>query len=62
MARGRLKIQWKRLRSGGLDVRLDSTMPLRVIPCLSHALLHDTSFHLSENITLLDPSDELVED
>ena len=38
------------------------TMPLRVIPCLSHALLHDTSFHLSENITLLDPSDELVED
>ncbi|MBQ8753721.1 MAG: hypothetical protein IJZ19_01680 [Lentisphaeria bacterium] len=62
MARGRLKIQWKRLRSGGLDVRLDSTMPLRVIPCLSHALLHDTSFHLSENITLLDPPDELVED
>ena len=61
MARGRLKIQWTRLQNGGLDVWLDSTMPLRVIPCLSHAMLHDTCFHLSENITLLDPPDELVE-
>ena len=62
MAHGRLKIQWTRLHNGGLDVRLESTMALRVIPCLSHALLRDTTFHLSENITLLDPPDELVED
>ena len=62
MARGRLKIQWTRLRNGGLDVRLDTTVPLRVIPCVSHAMLKNTSFHLNENITLLDPPNELVED
>ena len=62
MARGRLKVQWKRLRSGGMVVRLDSSVAMRVIPFMSHSMLRETSFHLSENITLLNPPEDMVDD
>lgn len=61
MARGRLKVKWARLADGTLDVTLDANIKLKIVPELSHEQLHNTTFHLGESVTLLDPPDELVE-
>ena len=58
MARGRLKVSWKRLPDGGLEVMLDSNIPVKVMPELSHAQLRNTEFRIGEKVTLLKPPDE----
>ncbi|MDD3885843.1 MAG: alpha-L-rhamnosidase C-terminal domain-containing protein [Victivallaceae bacterium] len=62
MARGRLKVKWELLTDGSLDVTLDANVPVKVVPEMSHAQLRNTSFRLGENITLLDPPAEMVDD
>ena len=58
LANGRLRVSWKNLEDGGMEVTFDSNIPLRILPELSHAQLKETSFRLGENITLLNPPDD----
>ncbi len=62
MVQGRLKVKWEKLTDGSLDVTLDSNVPLKILPEIKHSILQNTTFRLSENITLLNPPNELVED
>ena len=62
MARGRLKVKWEKLDDGSLDVTLDSNVPVKILPEMSHRLISNTTFRLGEQVTLLNPPAELVED
>ena len=52
MARGRLKVKWVVLDDGVLDVTLDASFPVKILPEMSHKQLADTIFRLGEKITL----------
>lgn len=58
MARGRLKVKWEVLEDGVLDVTLDASFPVKILPEMSHKQLADTIFRLGEKITLLNPTPE----
>ena len=62
MARGRLKVQWKKLPDGGLEVMLDSNVPVKILPEMTRAQLGNTEFRLGEKVTLLKPPDDLEEE
>ncbi len=50
---GNIRIRWEKLPDGGLDILIESTYPLRVLPEFTPELLSRTGFTLSENVTLL---------
>ncbi len=58
MARGRLKVQWRKLPDGGLTVTLDSNVPVKIMPEMSAEQLRNTEFQLGEKVTLLKPPPE----
>ncbi len=62
MARGRLKVKWEKLEDGSLDVTLDSNIPVKILPEISHEILRNTTFRLGENVILLNPPEELVDE
>lgn len=62
MVRGRLRVRWANQPDGTFSVMLESNVPVKIMPEMSHAQLSRTEFQLSDNITLLNPPDELVED
>ncbi len=56
MTRGRLKVKWFVMEDGVLDVTLDSSVPVKVLPEMSSKQLANTVFRLGERVTLLSPS------
>ena len=56
MARGRLKVKWAVQEDGSLDVTLDSSFPVKILPEMSHKQLANTVFRLGEKVTLLNPT------
>ena len=62
MHNGRLLVKWQRSEDGGLDVLLDSDVPVAIMPELSAEHLHKTSFQLSEGVTLLKPPEDFEDD
>lgn len=50
---GIIRLKWNKLDDGGLNIEIESTYPLRVLPELPPELLAETEFTLSENVTLL---------
>ena len=62
MARGRLKVQWKKLPDGGLEVMLDSNVPVKILPEMTREQLGNTEFRLGEKVTLLKPPDDLEDE
>lgn len=61
-SRGRLKVKWEVQPDGVLDVTLDSSAPVKILPEMSHKQLADTVFRLGERVTLLNPSPAYDED
>ncbi len=62
MARGRLKVRWEKLPDGSLDVMLDSDVPVKILPLLSHKRLSMTTFRKGDKVTLLNPPPEVDEE
>lgn len=58
MAKGKLMVRWELLDDDSLDVTLNSTVPVKVVPELSSKRLATTTFRLSDQVTLLDPARE----
>ncbi|MDD3154220.1 MAG: hypothetical protein PHS41_05080 [Victivallaceae bacterium] len=50
--RGRIHVKWFKTRSGELDVTIDSSYPLKVVPEMSPEMLATTTFRLGESVTL----------
>ena len=61
-SRGRLKVKWEALPDGVLDVTLDSSAPVKILPEMSHKQLANTVFRLGERVTLLNPTPAYDED
>lgn len=55
---GKLRVRWRKHADGQLDVLLDATYPVKVLPELSADQLRNTAFELGENVTLLQPPGE----
>ena len=53
MAKGKLMVRWEVQPGGALDVTLNSTVPIKVVPELSAKRLAVTTFRLSDQVTLL---------
>ena len=51
-------VQTGLLDDGVLDVTLDASFPVKILPEMSHKQLADTIFRLGEKITLLNPTPE----
>ena len=62
MAHGKLMVRWEIMDDGSLDVTLNSTVPIKVVPELSSARLAQTEFKLSDQVTLLKPPEEILEE
>ena len=62
MAHGKLMVRWEIMEDGSLDVTLNSTVPIKVVPELSSARLAQTEFKLSDQVTLLKPPEEILEE
>lgn len=58
MHKGRLKIKWEKLADGSLDITIDSTVPIKVVPELSKEELANATFRLSDGVILLSPPAE----
>ena len=58
---GHLRVEWEVCSDGHLSVLLDANVPLKVLPEMSMAKLADTEFQLSEQITLLQPPENIAD-
>ena len=50
---GTIKVEWLKNADGGIDVTLESSYELEVIPQLKQNIAEKSSFHLSENIGII---------
>ena len=62
MSNGRLLVKWQKTDDGGLDVTLDSNVPVTIMPELGKENLRKTAFELSELVTLLQPPEDFEDD
>ena len=58
---GRLLVKWSR-EPDGLDVTLDANVPVNVMPEMSAERLQNTTFRLSDQVTLVKPPDDFEDD
>ena len=62
LANGRLLVKWERTADGGLDVTLDSSVPVTIMPEISPANLAKIAFALGEQVTMLQPPADFEDD
>ncbi len=55
---GKIRVKWKTMDDGTLDVIIDAKFPLKVLPEMSVKQISTTTFRLGENVVLLDPDSE----
>ena len=59
---GRIFVKWTRTEDGGLEVVLDSNIPVAIMPEMSGDRLKRTSFQVSDQVTLLKPPADFDDD
>ena len=50
---GHIKVEWLKNPEGGVDVSIESAYPVDMIPQLKQAVANNSSFHLSDNISII---------
>jgi hypothetical protein len=60
-AQGVISVDWAFNEEGELEIVIESSFPLEVIPLLDSAIADSATFHVSEAVTLLQPADEPAE-
>lgn len=50
---GHIKVEWLKNPEGGIDVTIESAYPVDMIPQLKQEIANNSSFHLSDNISII---------